>query len=53
MVIPTASSAFYLKLLSGLTQSFSTKAARDLLLKCKTKEELWKTLIKATKKMIQ
>lgn len=53
MVIPTAASAFYLKLLSGLTQSFATKAARDSLLNAKTQEELWKALTKATKKMIQ
>ncbi|HPR82774.1 MAG TPA: PTS sugar transporter subunit IIA [Pontiellaceae bacterium] len=53
MVIPTAASAFYLKLLSGLTQSFATKEARDSLLKAKTQEELWKALVKATKKMIQ
>ncbi|MGE4488544.1 MAG: PTS sugar transporter subunit IIA [Kiritimatiellales bacterium] len=53
MVIPTAASAFYLKLLSGLTQSFATKEARDLVLKAKTPEDLWKMLIKATKKMIQ
>ncbi|MFA6174603.1 MAG: PTS sugar transporter subunit IIA [Kiritimatiellales bacterium] len=53
MVIPTAASAFYLKLLSGLTQSFATKAARDSLLNAKTQEELWKALVKATKKMIQ
>lgn len=52
MVIPTAASAFYLKLLSGLTQSFSKKEARDLLLKAKTQEELWKVLVKATKKYI-
>lgn len=52
MVIPTAASAFYLKLLAGLTQSFATKEARDLLLKAKTQEELWKVLAKATKKTI-
>lgn len=52
MVIPTAASAFYLKLLSGLTQSFDDKEARDLLLKAKTQEELWKILVKATKKTI-
>ena len=53
MVIPTAASAFYLKLLSGLTQSFASKPARDALLNAKTQEELWKALVKATKKMIQ
>lgn len=52
MIIPTAASAFYLKLLSGLTQSFSSKEARDLLLKAGTQEELWKILVKATKKTI-
>ena len=52
MVIPTAASAFYLKLLSGLTQSFSTKEARDALVAAKTQEELWKILAKATKKTI-
>ena len=53
MVIPTAASAFYLKLLSGLTQSFAKKEARDLIMTCKTKEELWKALIKATRKTVQ
>ncbi|MDD3275838.1 MAG: PTS sugar transporter subunit IIA [Kiritimatiellales bacterium] len=52
MVIPTAASAFYLKLLSGLTQSFAKKEARDALLAAKTQEELWKILVKATKKHI-
>lgn len=52
MVIPTAASAFYLKLLSGLTQSFATKEARDLLLQAKAQEALWKVLVKATKKHI-
>lgn len=52
MVIPTAASAFYLKLLSGLTQSFAMKEARDLLLKAKDQDELWKILVKATKKTI-
>lgn len=53
MVIPTAASAFYLKLLSGLSQSFSTKEARDSLLKAPSQEALWKALAKATHKIIQ
>lgn len=53
MVIPTAASAFYLKLLSGLTRSFAAKDARDLLLKAKTPDELWNTLIKSTRKMVR
>lgn len=52
-VIPTATSAFYLKLLSGLSRTFREKEARESLLAAKTEEELWKALIKATKKMIK
>jgi len=53
MVIPTAASAFYLKLLAGLTQSFSTAAQRDTLLKAKSQEDLWKALTKGTKVLIR
>lgn len=49
MVIPTAASAFYLKLLSGLTQAFHDEESREALLKADTSDELWKTLIKATR----
>ena len=49
MVIPTAASAFYLKLLSGLTQTFRDTAAREKLLEADTPESLWKTLAKLTK----
>ncbi len=52
MVIPTAASAFYLKLLSGLTQSFGTAAAREPLLKAKSREDLWEALVKGTRKMV-
>ena len=50
VVIPTATSAFYLKLISGLSRTFRDKEARDLLLSARTDEELWKALIKTTKK---
>ncbi|QHI69236.1 PTS sugar transporter subunit IIA [Tichowtungia aerotolerans] len=53
MVIPTAASAFYLKLLAGLTQSFSTAAEREPLLKAKSQEDLWNALIKGTRKMVR
>ena len=53
MVIPTAASAFYLKLLAGLTQSFSTAASREPLLKAKSKEDLWEALVKGTRKMVR
>lgn len=49
MVIPTAASAFYLRLLSGLTQSFREEDARDALFKAETPEDLWKALTKATR----
>jgi PTS system nitrogen regulatory IIA component len=50
VVIPTATSAFYLKLISGLSRTFREKEAREMLMSAKTDEELWKALIKATKK---
>jgi len=53
MVIPTATSAFYLKLLSGLSRIFREKDARESLMNAKTEEDLWKALIKSTKKMIK
>jgi mannitol/fructose-specific phosphotransferase system IIA component (Ntr-type) len=53
MVIPTAASAFYLKLLAGLTQSFSTAAEREPLLKAKSQEDLWEALVKGTRKMVR
>ncbi len=53
MVIPTAASAFYLKLLSGITQSFSTAAKREPLLKAKNQEDLWTALVKGTKVLIR
>ncbi len=53
MVIPTAASAFYLKLLAGLTQSFQKDEAREKLFEADTPDKLWKALVKATKTTIQ
>lgn len=54
MVIPTATSAFYLKLLSGLSQTFRDIEARDALLEAADDPEvLWKTLVKRTRKTIK
>ncbi|MBC8206241.1 MAG: PTS sugar transporter subunit IIA [Kiritimatiellales bacterium] len=53
MVIPTAASAFYLKLLADLTQSFATAASREPLLKAKSQADLWEALIKGTRKMVK
>lgn len=52
MVIPTAASIFYLKLIAGLSKTFSEKEARDEMLEATTPEELWKVLVKLTKKTI-
>ncbi len=53
VVIPIATSAFYLKLIAGLSRTFREKGARDMLLEARTDEELWKAVIKATKKTFQ
>ena len=53
MVIHTAASAFYLKLLSGLSQVFQKAENRDKLLEADTPEKLWKALMKATRLVIQ
>jgi PTS system nitrogen regulatory IIA component len=50
VVIPTATSAFYLKLISGLSKTFRDKEVSESLLACMSEEELWKAVIKATKK---
>lgn len=52
MVIPTAASAFYLRLLSGLAQSFQAEEARETLLKAETQDDLWKALLKSTRTTI-
>ncbi|WP_372795371.1 PTS sugar transporter subunit IIA [Pontiella sp.] len=53
MVIPTATSAFYLKLLAGLSQTFRDKDARELLLNAENEEELWKALVQKTRTVIK
>ena len=53
MVIPTATSAFYLKLISGLSRVFREKEASNMLMEANTEPDLWKALIKSTKKMIK
>ncbi len=49
MSIPTAASAFYLKLLAGLTKTFRDEEARELLLDAEKPEDLWKALLKTTR----
>jgi len=52
MVIPTAASAFYLKLLSGLTQTFREADAREKLMDADTPEKMWAILARLTKTTI-
>ena len=53
MVIPTAASAFYLKLLAGLTETFVEDEARSALLDAADPTAMWKALTKATRKAIK
>jgi len=50
--IPTAASAFYLKLLAGLAETFYDDDARKLLMADESPDKVWKTLLKLTKKRI-
>lgn len=53
VAIPTAASVFYLKLLAGLSQTFSTAENRDKLLTADSPEALWKALLQTTKRLIK
>jgi len=53
VTIPSAASAFYLRLLAGLTETFLKDVNRDALLTAETPEQLWKALIKATRYSIK
>ncbi len=49
MTIPTAVSAFYLRLMSGLTATLLKEQNREALLSAESPEQLWKALSKATR----
>ena len=51
--IPVAVSAFYLRLMAGLTQAFSKEANRKALLDAKDEAALWKALQKATRATVK
>ncbi len=53
VVIPTAASAFYLKLLAGITQAFRKKESRDKLMAATTSAKLWKALVSTTKTTVR
>jgi len=52
IVIPSAVSAFYLQLLSGLVEAFQDESARSCLLASTTPEELWENLTLMSQKTI-
>ncbi len=53
LAIPTAASAFYLKLLAGLMETFMHAEARKVFLASKDAEAMWKTLCKITRATIK
>ena len=52
IVIPTAATAFYLRLLAGLARTFESTDARKELLDCDTPDQMWNTLVKLTKSAV-
>lgn len=53
MTIPTAASAFYLKLLAGLTETFMSADARKAILAETDPEKMWKVLCKLTRSTVK
>ncbi len=53
LAIPTTASAFYLKLLAGLTETFRDADARKVLSDTQDQEALWKALVKVTRSTIK
>jgi len=53
ITIPTAVSAFYLRLMAGLTETFLKEQNRELILQSESSEQLWKALNKATRYTIK
>ena len=51
--IPVAVSAFYLRLMAGLAQSFAKKDSRDAAVASKDSAALWKMLVKATRHAVK
>ena len=53
VVIPTAASSFYLKLLAGLTQTFREKDAREKIMAEEEPDKMWKVLVKLTRSTVK
>lgn len=51
--IPVAVSAFYLRLMAGLSQVFSKKENLDAIMASADKASMWKTLVKATRHAVK
>jgi len=51
--IPAAVSVFYLRLLTGLTESFTRETNRTAALSAETPKDLWKALVKATRSTVK
>ena len=51
--IPVAVSAFYLRLMAGLAQTFSKQENRDAVIATKDGSALWKVLVKATRHTVR
>lgn len=51
--IPTAVSAFYLRLLAGLSESYAKEPCRKLALEAADAPALWKALVKATRSTVK
>ncbi|MCX7819219.1 MAG: PTS sugar transporter subunit IIA [Kiritimatiellae bacterium] len=52
VVIPSAASAFYLRLLAGLTRTFQEAEAREKLLDAATPEKMYRALCQLTRKTV-
>ena len=52
-VIPVAVSAFYLRLMAGLTEAFAKQDNREMLLSAESPADLWKAFMKATRYTIR
>ena len=51
--IPVAVSAFYLRLMAGLTQAFAKESNRKAAIEAKDPVALWKVLQKATRQTVR
>ncbi len=52
MVIPTAASAFYLKLIAGLAETFADAESRKKVMSEDDPEKMWKALVKVTRSTV-